>query len=319
MSPATRTTRSITGTSVSRRIPSTDASSTCSGRTCRPTAATSMSTSRGGRPTAGPGPSPSVRGCPGSIASRSRSVATGCWRSTRIGAPAGDPCRDQRGLRADLGPWTASSWCGPATRATSRGPATPRAQEEYWNDMGAWQFGHPRGALLPSGEVLVVFYGGSGTTRSGRWARVRRVTDLLLRDARVVDARGARPGPGRTYSCGRAASRRSATALDAAALGAGEAEVVSLGGPLGHAGPHERPRSRLPRWRPGPGDRAPWREPDPDACVRSIARLEATLRAGVTTIRDVGGPGDMTIELARLIAAGEIPARGCSPAAGSSR
>jgi imidazolonepropionase-like amidohydrolase len=40
--------------------------------------------------------------------------------------------------------------------------------------------------------------------------------------------------------------------------------------------------------------------------VRSIERLEATLRAGVTTIRDVGGPGEMTIELAALIAAGEI-------------
>jgi hypothetical protein len=53
------------------------------------------------------------------------------------------------------------------------GSGEPRAQEEYWNDMGAWQFGHPRGALLTSGEVLVVFYGGSGMTRSGRWARVR--------------------------------------------------------------------------------------------------------------------------------------------------
>ena len=66
-----------------------------------------------------------------------------------------------------------SSSCGPATRGTSPGPVRRRAQEEYWNDMGAWQFGHPRGALLPNGEVLVVFYGGSGSTRSGRWARIR--------------------------------------------------------------------------------------------------------------------------------------------------
>ena len=53
------------------------------------------------------------------------------------------------------------------------GSGAPRAQEEYWNDMGAWQFGHPRGALLPNGEVLVVFYGGSGSTRSARWAGSR--------------------------------------------------------------------------------------------------------------------------------------------------
>ncbi len=47
-----------------------------------------------------------------------------------------------------------------------------RAQRDYWNDMGAWQFGHPRGVLLPSGDVFVVFYAGTGVTRSARWARV---------------------------------------------------------------------------------------------------------------------------------------------------
>ena len=47
-----------------------------------------------------------------------------------------------------------------------------RAQRDYWNDMGKWQFGHPRGARLPSGDVLVVFYAGHGLARSGRWARL---------------------------------------------------------------------------------------------------------------------------------------------------
>jgi hypothetical protein len=56
---------------------------------------------------------------------------------------------------------------------TEPGAGGPRAQDDFWNDMGAWQFGHPRGALLPSGEVLVTFYGGSGVTRSARWARLR--------------------------------------------------------------------------------------------------------------------------------------------------
>jgi hypothetical protein len=51
--------------------------------------------------------------------------------------------------------------------------ATGAASElEYWNAMGAWQFGHPRGALVPNGEVFVVFYAGEGATRSARWARV---------------------------------------------------------------------------------------------------------------------------------------------------
>ena len=43
---------------------------------------------------------------------------------------------------------------------------------DYWNAMGAWQFGHPRGVALPNGEVFAVFYAGEGATRSARWARV---------------------------------------------------------------------------------------------------------------------------------------------------
>jgi hypothetical protein len=44
--------------------------------------------------------------------------------------------------------------------------------KDYWNAMGAWQFGHPRGIALPNGEVFIVFYAGEGATRSARWARV---------------------------------------------------------------------------------------------------------------------------------------------------
>ncbi len=52
------------------------------------------------------------------------------------------------------------------------GVGAARSPDEYWNDMGAWQFGHPRGALLPGGEVFLVWYGGTGVTRPARWARV---------------------------------------------------------------------------------------------------------------------------------------------------
>ena len=56
--------------------------------------------------------------------------------------------------------------------------------------------------------------------------------------------------------------------------------------------------------------------PDPEAALRgenrtetvlrSAARLEAAVRAGVTTIRDVGGTDGIDIELARLVETGEV-------------
>ena len=47
-----------------------------------------------------------------------------------------------------------------------------RSQREMWDDMGAWRFGHPRAVVLPSGEVLVVFYAGDGEFLDVRWARI---------------------------------------------------------------------------------------------------------------------------------------------------
>jgi hypothetical protein len=47
-----------------------------------------------------------------------------------------------------------------------------RELEEYWADMERWRFGHPRGVLLPSGEVFMVYYAGDDQTKSVRWARL---------------------------------------------------------------------------------------------------------------------------------------------------
>jgi len=87
--------------------------------------------------------------------------------------------REQPGIRAALSTDFGRSWDRSTEIEVWRsraGPESgmqgPRAQADYWNDMGAWQFGHPRGALLPSGEVIVVFYGGQGMSRSARWARL---------------------------------------------------------------------------------------------------------------------------------------------------
>lgn len=55
---------------------------------------------------------------------------------------------------------------------TEPGAGRSRSQAELWDDMEAWRFGHPRGVLLPGGEVLVVFYAGDDQVKSARWARL---------------------------------------------------------------------------------------------------------------------------------------------------
>jgi hypothetical protein len=44
--------------------------------------------------------------------------------------------------------------------------------EDFWQDMMAWRFGHPRGVLLPNGELFIAFYGGDARAQSERWVRV---------------------------------------------------------------------------------------------------------------------------------------------------
>ena len=128
--------------------------------------------------------------------------------------------------------------------------------------------------------------------------------DLVLRDARVVDARGARPG---------------------------RVDIVIGGGRIVAIQEH-RPNGDTQSPRPQVGLDGRWvcpglmnahthacldGSPDPETVLRtesrtqtvlrSAARLGAGLRAGVTTIRDVGGPDDIDIELAAMVATGEIP------------
>ena len=154
---------------------------------------TSTSTSRGGRPTVGRGPMPVGTGLPGQ---HCQPISLGGDRLLAVYShrrrPAGDPRRAERGLRADLGPRPASSSSWASDAGDEPGAGGPRSQEEYWNDMGAWQFGHPRGALLPdrrgARRVLRRQRRNDGA-RAGRGSGCE--PDLLLRGARVVDARGA--------------------------------------------------------------------------------------------------------------------------------
>jgi imidazolonepropionase-like amidohydrolase len=125
------------------------------------------------------------------------------------------------------------------------------------------------------------------------------VLTLLLRGAQVVDARGTRPGtPDILVRDGRIAEI--GDGLD----GAG-AEVIELAGAwicpgLMNAHAHLCLDG-------GPDPEAVLRaENRTETVLRSAARLEAAVRAGVTTIRDVGGSDGIDIELARLVETGEV-------------
>ncbi len=133
--------------------------------------------------------------------------------------------------------------------------------------------------------------------------------DVRLRDARVVDARGARAGrvdilirDGRIAAIdearpadGRGSDVTAPSTVTDVAL---DGRWVSPGLMNAHThaclddGPDPEGELR--------------RENRTQTVLRSARRLEAGLLAGVTTIRDVGGPAGIDIELAAMIDAGEI-------------
>jgi hypothetical protein len=47
-----------------------------------------------------------------------------------------------------------------------------RAFEDFWQDMMTWSFGHPRGVLLPSGDLFIAFYAGDAASTSMLWVRL---------------------------------------------------------------------------------------------------------------------------------------------------
>jgi imidazolonepropionase-like amidohydrolase len=122
---------------------------------------------------------------------------------------------------------------------------------------------------------------------------------LLLRNGRLVDGRGARDGrldllirDGRTVAIGPELDEPRATTVD---LG-GRWVVPGLMNAHAHqcldGGPDPEAALRT--------------ENRTETVVRSAVRLEAAVRAGVTTIRDVGGVDGIDIELAQLVEAGEV-------------
>ncbi len=129
------------------------------------------------------------------------------------------------------------------------------------------------------------------------------MTSLLLRGGRLVDGRGARVSgvgssdllirDGRIAAIGPTLESAGAKIVDVSGrwvcpgLMNAHAHLCLDGGP----DPEETLRA----------------ENRTQTVIRSARRLEETVRAGVTTIRDVGGADFIDIELARLVEAGEIP------------
>ncbi|TMD26251.1 MAG: hypothetical protein E6I94_10870, partial [Chloroflexi bacterium] len=100
-------------------------------------------------------------------------VAVGGDRLVALFSHRARPAGVRAALSRDFGrTWDASTettiYDSPA--GDEPGTGAPRAQSDCWNDMGAWQFGRPRGVAIADGRVFAVFYGGQGQSRSGRWA-----------------------------------------------------------------------------------------------------------------------------------------------------
>lgn len=134
--------------------------------------------------------------------------------------------------------------------------------------------------------------------RRGDWDG--RPAGLVLRGGRLVDARGPQPGAndllvqnGRIAAIGRDLEAPGADAIDVhgrwvvPGLMNAHAHVCLDGGPDPEGALRIENRS--------------------ETVIRTAARLDSALRAGVTTIRDVGAPDGIDIELARLVDTGEIP------------
>jgi hypothetical protein len=52
------------------------------------------------------------------------------------------------------------------------GAGGERAFEDFWQDMMTWSFGHPRGVLLPDGDLFIAFYAGDDASTTMRWVRL---------------------------------------------------------------------------------------------------------------------------------------------------
>lgn len=55
---------------------------------------------------------------------------------------------------------------------TEAGFVEGRSLEEFWQDMMAWRFGHPRGVVLPGGDLFIAYYAGTAEASRVEWVRI---------------------------------------------------------------------------------------------------------------------------------------------------
>lgn len=125
---------------------------------------------------------------------------------------------------------------------------------------------------------------------------------LVLRSARVADARGRRDGLTDIFI----ADGRIAGIEDPARASFQADESIDVAGGFVVPGLMNAHAHLTLDAGPDP-DRTLREESRTETVIRSARRLLETVRAGVTTIRDLGGFGGIDLELARVVERGEIP------------
>jgi hypothetical protein len=116
--------------------------------------------------------SPAPTGLPGQ---HCQPIAVGGDRLAAVYPHRADPPGIRAVLSEDFGrTWERASELSVYRSAAGReaGSGGSRSEADLWADMVAWRFGHPRGVLLPTGEILVVYYAGDERSQSVRWARL---------------------------------------------------------------------------------------------------------------------------------------------------
>jgi imidazolonepropionase-like amidohydrolase len=127
--------------------------------------------------------------------------------------------------------------------------------------------------------------------------------DLILRGVRVVDARGVRAERAHVRINGDRIASIDSSADASTPVRDGNA--LDLDGATVCPGLMNAHAHVCLDGGPDP-DRTIREETATQRAIRSARRLEETLAAGVTTIRDLGGPGTLAIELAAMVERGEL-------------
>ena len=255
-------------------------------------------------------------------------ISLGGDRLLAVYSHRGDPPGIRAALSEDFGrTWDRANeivvWASDA--GGEPGAGRPRTQDEYWNDMGAWQFGHPRGAAPPRwrGARDVLRRQRRDEERAlGATSGVSGPRDGGATGTPAPDAAAARGAGRRCARCparnarrprsATAASRRSGTASTTSG-----AEVIELAGRWVCPGLMNAHSHLCLDGGPDPGGGAPRREPDRDRAAQRRPARGGRPRRRHHDPRRRADPTGSTSSWPGSSTPARSSARGSSPAAGS--